>query len=123
MCRSVLIKGIEALLAESLLAARRHRVEDTVLESLYDLFPNDDWERVAGYMITRSLRHGKRRAEEMREAARAVAEVGIDPWMSEACAKRQDWASTHVDAGGCAALVPLLDTVLAAIPAERTENA
>ena len=34
MCRSVMVKGIEALLTESLLTARRHGVEDAVLASL-----------------------------------------------------------------------------------------
>jgi hypothetical protein len=43
-------------------------------------------------MISRSLLHGKRRAEEMREVARTVEDAGLDPWMSSAAARRQDWA-------------------------------
>ena len=69
MCRSVIVKGMEALLAESLLTARRHGVEDAVLASLQDLLPGADWRRLARYMIARSLQHGRRRAAEMREAA------------------------------------------------------
>lgn len=118
MCRSVMIKGLEALLAESLLAARRHGVERTVLESLRDLFPNEDWERIAAYMISRSLEHGRRRAEEMREAARAVADAGLDPLMSVACATRQDWAATRRPARAPASLTDLLDAVLAASTVE-----
>src|SRR5205814_2940164 len=76
MCRSVIIKGMEALLAESLLTARRHGVEDAVLASLQDLFPVGDWRALARYMISRSLQHGRRRAEEMREAVKTVAEAG-----------------------------------------------
>ena len=45
MCRSVMIKGLEALLTEGLLAARHHGVEATVLESLSDLLPGADWRR------------------------------------------------------------------------------
>src|SRR5256885_9989776 len=74
MCRSVIIKGMEALLAESLLTARRHGVEDAVLASLQDLFPARDWRSLARYMISRSLQHGRRRAEEMREAGKNAAE-------------------------------------------------
>lgn len=125
MCRSVMIKGLEALLAESLLAARRHGVERTVLESLRDLFPNEDWERIAAYMISRSLEHGRRRAEEMREAAQAVAEAGIDPLMSLACAARQEWAASRRSTHTPAAFAELLDAVLAAHEAENrqtTEN-
>ena len=92
MCRSVMIKGVEALLAECLLAARHYGVEKTVLGSLGDLLPNPDWETHARYMISRSLLHGKRRAEEMREVARTVEDAGLAPLMSRAAAERQDWA-------------------------------
>lgn len=123
MCRSVMIKGLEALFAESLLAARRHGVEQTVLGSLRDLFPHEDWERIAAYMISRSLEHGSRRAEEMREAAHAVADAGIDPLMSIACAARQEWAAARRPARAPASLAELLDTVLAASGSETMVNA
>ena len=93
MCRSVMIKGVEALLAECLLTARHYGVEGTVLDSLSDLLPHPDWRRQAAYMISRSLVHGKRRAEEMREVAVTVEEAGVEPLMSRAIAERQDWAS------------------------------
>jgi 3-hydroxyisobutyrate dehydrogenase len=92
MCRSVMVKGVEALLGECLLTARHYGVEATVLGSLSDMLPNPDWEKTARYMISRSLIHGKRRAEEMREVARTVKEAGVEPWMSSAAAERQDWA-------------------------------
>jgi 3-hydroxyisobutyrate dehydrogenase-like beta-hydroxyacid dehydrogenase len=114
MCRSVMIKGLEALLTESLLAARHYGVEATVLNSLRDLFPHEDWPRVARYMISRSLQHGRRRAEEMREVARTVADAHIAPWMSEACVERQDWAAQYRSAIDEQRLEPMLDAVLAA---------
>jgi hypothetical protein len=123
MCRSVMIKGLEALLAESLLAARRHGVEQAVLESLRDLFPKEDWRRSAAYMISRSLQHGRRRAEEMREAAQAVAEAGLEPVMSLACATRQDWAAAHRPARESATLEALLDAILHSIGAAGQESA
>ena len=117
MCRSVMVKGLEALLTEGLLAARHHGVEATVLESLRDLLPGVDWQRVANYMIGRSQQHGRRRAEEMREAAAAVSEAGIEPLMSLACAARQDWAAAHHPAREPAGLEERLDAVLDAIRA------
>jgi 3-hydroxyisobutyrate dehydrogenase-like beta-hydroxyacid dehydrogenase len=93
MCRSVIIKGIEALCCEAFLAARAYGVEARVLASLSDTFPGTDWNRFAGYQIGRSLVHGRRRAAEMREAARTVSEAGLDPWMTSSTAKRQDWAA------------------------------
>jgi 3-hydroxyisobutyrate dehydrogenase-like beta-hydroxyacid dehydrogenase len=119
LCRSVIIKGLEALLSESMLAARRNGVEDAVLASLGDLLPGADWPKLARHMISRSLLHGKRRAQEMREAARTVAEAGIEPLMSEAIARRQDWASGR-DGVAEAELGALVDAMLRQMDAEDT---
>ncbi len=112
MCRSVMVKGIEALLTESMLAARKHGVESTVLSSLTDLFPGPDWRRLAQYMISRSLIHGTRRAEEMREVAHTVANTGLAPHMSAACAERQDWAAQYRAAADADTLEEMLDAIL-----------
>jgi 3-hydroxyisobutyrate dehydrogenase-like beta-hydroxyacid dehydrogenase len=112
MCRSVMIKGIEALLTESMLAARKHGVEATVLASLQDLLPGIDWRELAQYMISRSLIHGKRRAEEMREVAVTVANTGLTPHMSAACAERQDWAAQFRPAADAQTLEAMLDQIL-----------
>lgn len=114
MCRSVIVKGLEALVLESLLAARRHGVEELVLESLSGL-RIDDWREGARYMASRALLHGRRRAEEMREVSRIVSEAGLTPRMSAACVDWQEWAGTHsqVDASD---LPRLLDELLKDIP-------
>ena len=109
MCRSVVVKGIESLLTESMLAARAYGVEQDVLGSLQGLATNDDWEGFARYMISRSLEHGARRAEEMREVAATVNDVGVAPLMSSACAERQDLAASFPSAPGDASLSDLLD--------------
>ena len=93
MCRSVMIKGMEALITESLLSARRLGVEKDVLASLGETLPVPDWEAFARYMMTRSLQHGRRRAEEMREVARTVSEAHVQPLMSRSIAERQDIAA------------------------------
>ncbi len=120
LCRSVLTKGIEALLTESLLAARRYGVEADVLGSLGDMLPLPDWTKTANYMVSRTVLHGKRRAEEMREAARTVAEAGIEPLLSERIADRQDLTFALGKAGQPvdknAALLDRLDALLAVQP-------
>jgi 3-hydroxyisobutyrate dehydrogenase-like beta-hydroxyacid dehydrogenase len=113
MCRSVMIKGLEALLTESLVAARHYGVEDTVLASLANLLPAAHWDELAHYMIGRSLQHGRRRAEEMREVARTVDEAGVEPWMSRACAERQDWAAARASGLTESDLKRMLDAILA----------
>jgi len=91
MCRSVVIKGLEALAVESMFAARRHGAEDAVLASLAATFPEMGWNgKLPDYLISRVAEHGKRRAAEMREAAQALRDVGIEPLMAEAAAERQD---------------------------------
>ena len=50
----------------------------------------------------------------MREAARTVAEAGLEPLMSTACARRQQWAAQYAPALECAGLHELLDVMLAA---------
>jgi 3-hydroxyisobutyrate dehydrogenase-like beta-hydroxyacid dehydrogenase len=116
MCRSILIKGMETLLMESMLTARKNGVEKEVLASLHDLLPHPDWPRHARYMISRSLIHGRRRAEEVREAARTVRESGVDAVMTPAIAEREDWAAAQkplltaevLDIGDLAALADAL---------------
>jgi Domain of unknown function (DUF1932) len=94
-----------------LLAARRYGVEEAVLESLGSLLAKDDWRAQARYMISRSLIHGRRRAEEMREVARTVVEAGFEPRMSSACAMWQDWAATHRAAAAHEDLNDMLDSM------------
>jgi 3-hydroxyisobutyrate dehydrogenase-like beta-hydroxyacid dehydrogenase len=118
LCRSVMIKGLEALISESLLSARHYGVEETVLDSLNNLFPHPDWAGYARYMITRTLEHGTRRAEEMVEAARTVRGAGLTPWMSEATVQRQAWAPTC----DTALKTPDLTTLLDAMRAQLTEK-
>jgi 3-hydroxyisobutyrate dehydrogenase-like beta-hydroxyacid dehydrogenase len=90
MCRSVFIKGLEAIVIESYTAARRYGVEAHVLASLAETFPTIDWEKQGAYLFSRVAKHGRRRAEEMREAALTVRESGLEPYMAAGSAERQD---------------------------------
>jgi len=99
MCRSVIVKGMEAIVIESFLTARRYGVERQVLASLAETFPGLDWEKSGDYFFQRVVAHGKRRAEEMREAAATVREAGLEPFMASAIAERQAWVATLAAAG------------------------
>ena len=102
LCRSVMVKGMEALAIESLLTARRYGVEREVLASLAETFPGLDWERQASYFWRRVVQHGRRRAEEMREAAVTVSDAGSTPRMAAATADLQAWVATLAAAGAFA---------------------
>jgi 3-hydroxyisobutyrate dehydrogenase-like beta-hydroxyacid dehydrogenase len=99
MCRSVMIKGLEALTVESMLCARHYGVEDQVIASLDETFPSMDWQRQADYLVSRVVQHGRRRAAEMREVAHTVEDAGMQPLMAAAIARRHDWLADQVDAG------------------------
>jgi len=89
MVRSVMIKGIEALVSESIVAAVKEGIDEKILASLDVTFPGMNWTKRAGYMLERMVRHGTRRAEEMREVAKTMDELGIGGAMAAAAAERQ----------------------------------
>ena len=99
MCRSVMIKGLEALVIESYTTARAYGVEDHVLPTLAETFPSIDWEQTGAYFFSRVVQHGQRRAEEMREAANTVKEAGFEPLMTAAIADKQQWVASLAKTG------------------------
>jgi len=99
LCRSVIIKSTEALAVESLLAARRYGVEAEVLASLRESFPGMDWDAQGSYYWKRVVQHGRRRAEEMREAATTMRDAGLAGAMSAAAAEVQAWIAALRDEG------------------------
>ena len=106
MCRSVMIKGLEALVIESYSAARHFGVEDAMVATLQETFPGIDWTRQGAYFFSRVAQHGKRRAEEMREVALTVQEAGFDPFMASAIAQKDDWMAAQAQAGTFRSLGP-----------------
>ena len=104
MCRSVMIKGLEALVIESYTTARAYGVEGHMLPTLYETFPGIDWNRQGAYFFSRVAQHGKRRAEEMRESANTVLEAGFTPTMAAAIADKHDGVARQARAGVFAGL-------------------
>ncbi len=99
MCRSIMIKGLEAMVIECFTTARAYGVEDAVLASLAETFPGIDWESQGAYFFQRVIEHGRRRAEEVREVAATVREIGLEPWSATGTAERQAWVAELADDG------------------------
>jgi 3-hydroxyisobutyrate dehydrogenase-like beta-hydroxyacid dehydrogenase len=92
MCRSVVIKGIEALALEAMFAARRYDAEEAVLASLDATYPSMGWkDKLPDYLISRVAEHGQRRAAEMREVAETLSDAGLEPFTALGTAECQDW--------------------------------
>ena len=98
LCRSVMIKGLEALLIESLTTARHYGVEDAVIASLQETYPGVNWQQQATYAFQRVIEHGGRRGEEMQEAARTVRDAGLQPLLATGTAQRDTWMAEQGDA-------------------------
>ena len=90
LCRSIIIKGMEALMVDLGLAGEKAGVLPAVLASLTASYPGMDWAELVRVMPTRVTRHGIRRAAEMREAARMLAEMGFSGGLCEAIAERHE---------------------------------
>ena len=93
MFRSIIVKGLEALMLECVLAATPYGADERVFSSLNESFPGIDWQRLASYMVSRVVLHGERRAREMEEVAETLDAFGIEPIMATAAARRQDWCA------------------------------
>jgi 3-hydroxyisobutyrate dehydrogenase-like beta-hydroxyacid dehydrogenase len=93
MCRSIVVKGLEAVLTECVLGASHFGAEERVFASLQKSFPGIEWKRLADYMVNRVVVHGERRAREMEEVAETLRSAGVEPIMAEATARRQEWAA------------------------------
>jgi 3-hydroxyisobutyrate dehydrogenase-like beta-hydroxyacid dehydrogenase len=89
LVRSVMVKGLEALTAEMMLAAHAEGVADAVLASLDASEKSRPWAERADYNLDRMLVHGRRRAAEMAEAAQMLADLGIEPLMTAGTVVRQ----------------------------------
>jgi len=94
MCRSVIVKGLESILFESVLASVPYGADERVFATLNETMPGIDWKKLAGYMVGRVIEHGERRARELEEVAATLEAIGVEPIMTEAIVRRQDWGAS-----------------------------
>ncbi|MDE3177243.1 MAG: NAD(P)-dependent oxidoreductase [Pseudomonadota bacterium] len=96
LCRSLVIKGLEAIMVDLGQAADRAGVLAGVLKSLAASYPGMEWEELVRSMPKRVARHGVRRAAEMREAARMFEELGVSGALAQAIADRHETYAAEV---------------------------
>ena len=89
MIRSVMVKGLEALSAECVLAAHEAGVADEVIGSLDASWREEPWRRRFDYNLDRMLVHGHRRAAEMEEAVKTLDALGTGSVMTRGTVRRQ----------------------------------
>jgi len=89
MIRSVMVKGLEALTTECVLAADAAGVRDAVIASLNASWPGTDWAAKADYNLDRMMVHGIRRAAEMEEVVKTLDALGTGSAMTRGTVERQ----------------------------------
>lgn len=90
--RSVVMKGMEALLVECLLASSELGIDGAILASI-DRTLKRPFAEVANALLTTGAIHAERRAEEVAMSAEALADAGLDPMMARAAAARLRWVA------------------------------
>lgn len=89
LCRSIVIKGLEALMVDCAAACEAWDVKDPVFASLNATFPSIDFHALAADMRERVATHGVRRSAEMREAAEMLGVANLHPGLAQAIADAQ----------------------------------
>lgn len=90
MLRSILIKGMECIITESVTASQELGLDTRILQSAGKTLGIDDMVGLADYVMERAAVHGRRRAAEMREVAKTLEELGLSNEMAAATARYQD---------------------------------
>ncbi len=89
MIRSVMVKGIEALTAEWILAAEAAGIREEAVAALNASWPGTDWAAKADYNLERMMVHGLRRAAEMEEVVKTLDALGTGSAMTRGTVERQ----------------------------------
>ena len=89
LCRSIIIKGLEALMVDCSEASERWGVKDEVFASLHATFPSIDFHALSADMRERVATHGVRRSAEMAEAGEMLAALGMVPDLANAVSAAQ----------------------------------
>ncbi len=121
LLRSVVMKGLEALGVECLVAAERQCLRPEVLDCFADL-DSVSFADYLGKLVTTHLVHAERRLGEMELVAQMLRETRMEPVMTEAICRshRRTLAAGNSAADG---VVPELEAALKILSERVMENA
>lgn len=88
MLRSVFAKGVESLLIEMMIAAKRGDLLDAVMAEIIEFMDKRSFQDIANAWITTTVMHAKRRAEEMEHVIETLNELKVRPIMTMATRDR-----------------------------------
>lgn len=91
--RSIVMKGLEALVMECLLASTRYGITSEVVASLDTSFQKS-FSALANSLAAGDVIHATRRADEVEMSAQTLIEIGLDPIVTQAVAERLRWVGS-----------------------------
>lgn len=93
MLRSVVTKGMEAVIVEAMFAAFRAGVPREAFAAVTEPMNTLRFSDFATMCLTSDPIHAERRAEEMKHVAEVVRALGVEPIMTEAARRRLEWSA------------------------------
>ncbi|KYH30678.1 NAD(P)-dependent oxidoreductase [Neomoorella mulderi] len=93
MLRSAFTKGLEALLLETMVAARKFNAEDVILNSIAETIDGAPFVKTVNRHICENAIHAKRRVHEMEDVAKVLKSAGVEPIVVEAAVRRLQWSA------------------------------
>lgn len=95
MFRSIFMKGIEALVIETLMACKTWGVADLVMGTVTkSLDKQPYYPDYTNFLVTTDAIHAERRAKEMDMVIQTMLDVGIEPRMTRATAEMIHWTAS-----------------------------
>ena len=91
LVRSIVMKGLPALLMEALEAASAMKIEEVVLKSLAETMNSCTFEVTMNRLVTGTAVHAERRGQEMVNVIEMLNTLNIKPTMSQATFERHKW--------------------------------
>ncbi len=83
MLRSVVLKGIEALMLEMFMAAEEYGLQDTMMDSIAATFNKGNFEKYSDMLMSTHGLHAGRRSDEVQMILETIKEVGVAPHVTE----------------------------------------
>ncbi len=93
MLRSIFMKGLVALLLETLNATHRYQVDQRVLDSLAETMDKTSFLETVRLQMTKGVVNADRMAHEMEEVLETLKDLGVPGTMTEATRSKLEWCS------------------------------
>lgn len=83
LIRSIFMKGLEALIFETMITAEKYSVSDDVMKSISTTINNNDFTEYAHALITTHMLHKHRRYKEVCDSISLIKEANLSPVVTQ----------------------------------------